>query len=108
MRRYDDHFETVNLLEFEGLGISRTRHARQVVVQAKEVLKCNRRDGLILLPDRHALLGLNCLVQTIGPTPSGHRAPCEFVHNHNFAVFDYVFDVAMVNRMRPECRVKVM
>ena len=61
--RYD--LELVDLVEFLGLGECGTGHARELVVEAEEVLEGDRGEGDRLLLDRNAFLRLDRLVQTV-------------------------------------------
>ncbi len=93
MRRHDHHFEAIDLLKLEGLGVRRAGHARQLLVEAEIVLEGDRGDGLVLFPDPHALLGLDCLVKAVRPAPAGHRAAGKLVNDHYFAIAHDVLDV---------------
>ena len=74
VRRDDDRFEVVDLLELEGLGVGRAGHAGELAVHPEIVLEGDRRQRLVLALDRHAFLGLHRLVQAVGPAPAGHQA----------------------------------
>src|SRR5258708_1557694 len=58
VRRDDDDLQPVDLLEFVGLGIGRSRHPRELAVHAEVILERDRRERLVLTLDRHVLLGL--------------------------------------------------
>ena len=102
------HFQTVNLLELVGFGVGGAGHARQLVVEAEIVLERDRRDGLVLLLDAYALLGLDRLVQTIGPAPARHGAAGEFVHDHDLAVLDDVLHFLVEQGVRAQRGVQVV
>ena len=108
MRGDDDHLESVDLLELERLSVRGTGHAGEVVVEAEIVLERDRRDRLVLVLDRDTFLGLDGLVQAVGPTPSRHRAAGELVHDHDLAVLDDVLHVALVDGVCAERGVQVM
>ena len=55
--------QTIDLAEFKGLGIGGPGHSGQLVVDAKEVLKGGRGQGLALTLDLYPFLGLNGLMQ---------------------------------------------
>lgn len=74
MRRNDDGFQTVDLVEFVGFGIGRTGHAGQLAVHAEVVLEGDRGQRLVLGLDGDAFLGFDGLVQTIRPAATGHQA----------------------------------
>ena len=59
------NLELVDLVEFLGLGECSTRHARELVVEAEEILEGDRGEGDRLLLDRNAFLRLDGLVQTV-------------------------------------------
>jgi hypothetical protein len=71
----DHHdLEAVDLQELEGFGIGRAGHAGQRLVHAEVVLEGDRGERLVLLADLDAFLGLDGLVQAVGPAPA--RAWC--------------------------------
>ncbi len=107
--RRDDHgFQVIDLLELEGLGVGRARHAGQLAVHAEIVLERDRRQRLVLALDVDAFLGLDRLVQSVGPAATGHQAPGELVDDDDLAVLHDVVLVAVEQRVRPQRRVKVM
>ena len=108
VRRDHHDLEAVDLLELVGLGVGRAGHARELLVQAEVVLEGDRGDRLVLLAHAHAFLGLDRLVQAIGPAPARHRAAGELVDDDHLAVAHDVFDVALVERVRAQRRVQVM
>ena len=108
VRRNDDHFKTVDLLELEGLGVGGARHSGQLRIQPEKILKRDRRDGLVLFPNLHAFLRFDGLMQTIGPAPPLHGAAGEFVDDDDFAQTHDVFHVALVESVRPQRSVQVM
>ena len=62
----DDHgFQAVDFLEFVGLGVGRSSHARELAVHAEVVLEGNRGERLVLGLDLHAFLGLDRLMQAV-------------------------------------------
>src|SRR5213594_902891 len=65
VRRDDDDLQPVDLLEFVGLGIGRSRHPRELAIHAEVILERDRRERLVLALDRHVLLGLDRLVQAV-------------------------------------------
>jgi hypothetical protein len=105
----DDHdLEAVDLLELEGLGVRRAGHAGQRLVHAEVVLEGDRGERLVLLADLDALLGLDGLVQAVGPAPSRHGAAGELVDDHHLAVLDDVLHVAAVDEVRAQRRGEVL
>ena len=71
----------------------------ELVVHAEVVLERDRREGLVLLLDAHALLGLDRLVQALRPAPALEDAAGELVDDLHLAVDDGVVDVALVERL---------
>ncbi len=106
--RNHHHFQSVDLLEFEGLGVRRAGHAGQLRVQPEIILEGDGRDGLIFLADLDALLGLDRLMQAVGPAPSLHGAAGELIDDDDLALAHDVLDIALVQRMRAQRRVQVM
>ena len=84
VRGNDHHIELVGAMELRGFGLSGARHARELLVHAEEVLEGDRGQGLVLGVHLHALLGLNGLVQAIGPAATGHEAARELIHDDHF------------------------
>ncbi len=91
-----DDVELVDLPELVGLGHGRAGHARELLVELEEVLEGDRGEGLVLLLDPDPLLGLDRLVEAVGPLPAGHQAAGELVDDHDLAVHDDVVAVALV------------
>ena len=87
--------EVVGVRELAGLGGRGAGHARELVVHAEVVLERDRREGLVLLLDLHALLGLDRLVQTLAPAAALEDAAGELVDDLHLAVLHEVVDVAL-------------
>ena len=58
----------------------------ELLVHAEVVLERDRREGLVLLLDPHALLGLDRLVQTLAPAAAFEDAAGELVDDLHLAV----------------------
>ena len=102
-----DDGELVGLVKLGRLGIGRTGHPRELVVEAKEVLKRNRRHRARLLLDAHVLFRLDRLVQTVRPAAPGEHPAGELVDDEDFSVVgDEVAHVALVERMRAQALVE--
>ena len=101
VRRDGDDLHLVGVHELVGLGRRRARHARELVVHPEEVLDRDGGDGLVLLPDLHALLGLDGLVEPLGVPPALENAPCELVDDEDLPVADDVLVVLVEERLRP-------
>ncbi len=104
----DDHVELVDLPELGRFGVRGACHASQLLVHAEIILEGDGSEGLVLALDLHPFLGFDCLVKAVGPATSWHHAPGEFVHDNDFAIFDYVVHVATVNCVRLYRRLDVM
>ena len=103
-----DHLQLVDLHELCGLGEGRAGHARELVVAAEVVLVGDRGDGLVLLLDRHVLLGLHGLVQTLRPAPALEDAAGELVDDLHLAVDHLVVHAALVERLGLERLLEVV
>ena len=108
VRRDDHDLEAIDLQELRGFGIGRAGHARELFVEAEEVLESDRRDGLVFLADAHTLFGLDRLMQAIGPAAAGHGAAGELVDDDDLTVANDVFDITPVQRMGAQRRIEVM
>ena len=102
VRRDRDHLELVDLVEFLGLSERGAGHARELVVEAEEVLERDRREGDGLLLDRNALLGFDRLVETVRPATPRHGPPGELVDDDHLAVAHDVVTIAQPQRVRAE------
>ena len=108
VRRDDHDFQAVNLLEFERFGIRRSGHAGQLRVEPEVILEGDGRDGLIFLAHLDAFLGLDRLVQAIGPAPALHGSAGEFIDDDDLALAHDVLHIALVQGVRAQGRVQVM
>ena len=106
--RDNDGFQAVDLLELVGFGIRRAGHAGQAVVHAEIVLEGDRGQGLVLGLDRHAFLGLDGLMQAIGPAAACHQAASELIDNDHFAVLHDVMLILVEQGQRAQGRIQVM
>ena len=71
----------------------------ELVVHPEVVLQRDRREGLVLLLDAHALLGLDGLVQALRPAAALEDAAGELVDDPHLVVDHGVVDVALVQRL---------
>ena len=94
--------EAVDLVELGGLGLGGAGHARELLVHAEVILDRDRRVGARLALDGDVLLGLDGLVQAVGPAPARHDAAGVFIDDDDLAVLHDVFDVALVERVGAE------
>src|SRR5579859_1197464 len=108
IRGDDDNVEVVDFAEFGGFRFRRAGHAGEFLVHAEIILEGDGGEGLIFALDLDGFLGFDGLMKTIGPAAAGHLAAGEFVDDDNFAVFDNVIDVALVERVRAKGLVDVV
>ena len=94
--------QVVDLDELLLLGLRRSGHAGELLVQAEVVLERDRRERDVLLADAHALLRLDRLVEALAPAPAFHDAAGELVDDLDLVLLDDVVDVALVERLRLE------
>ena len=92
----DDDVELVDLVELGGFGLGGAGHAAEFFVHAEVVLEGDGGEGLVFLADGDAFFGFDGLMEAIGPAAAGHEAAGELVDDDDFAVFDDVLDVALV------------
>ena len=97
-RDLDDR-QLVDLHELGRLGERRPGHPGELVVHPEVVLQRDRGERLVLLLDADALLGLDRLVQALGPAPALEDAAGELVDDLDLAVDHRVVDVALVQRL---------
>ncbi len=91
--RDGDDAELVGLGELGRLGLGGTGHPRELLVEPEVVLQRDRREGLVLLLDLDAFLGLDRLVQALVVAAAGEDAAGELVDDQDLAVAD---DVVLV------------
>ena len=91
-----DDGEVVGVAELRRLGLGGARHAGELLVEAEVVLQRDRRPGVVLVLDLHALLGLDGLVRAVGPPATLERAAGELVDDLHLAAVDEVVLVAVV------------
>ena len=81
-----DDAELVDLHELVGLGHRRAGHARELFVEPEVVLQRDRGEGLVLVLDLHAFLGLDGLVHALVVPAAVQDAAGELVHDEDLAV----------------------
>ena len=102
VRRDRHDLQVVGVRELAGLGRRGAGHARELVVHAEVVLQRDRREGLVLFLDVHALFGLDRLVQALTPTAALEDAAGELVDDVHLAVLHEVVDVALEQLLGPQ------
>ena len=100
--------EVVGGGELGRLGDGRAGHAGELVVHAEVVLEGDRGEGLVLLLDLHALLGLDGLVEALGPAPPLEDAAGELVDDLHLAVADDVVLVALEQLLGAQRRLELV
>ena len=78
--------ELVGAHELGCFGLSGTGHAGEFLVQAEVVLQSDRREGLVLGLDRHALLGLDRLVDALVIATTHQDAAGVLVDDEHLAI----------------------
>ena len=108
VRRDLDDMQVVDLDELLLLGLRGTGHPGELLVEAEVVLERDRRERDVLLLDRHALLGLDRLVEAFRPAAAFHDPARELVDDLDLAFLDDVVDVALEERLRLQRLVQVV
>ena len=104
----DHHFQLVDLVELGCFGFRRTGHASQFLVHAEIILEGDGGEGLVLAFDLDVFLGLDRLMQAIGPAAARHQAAGELVHDDDFAILHDVFNIAVIESVGLDCGLDVM
>ena len=91
-----DHVELVDLPELGRLGHGGARHAADLPVELEKVLERDGGERLRLLLDPHPFLGLDGLVEAVGPLPARHQAAGKLVDDHHLPLLNHVVDVPLV------------
>ena len=94
-----DDVQPVDLDELLLLGLGRTGHAAELLVEAEVVLERDGRQRDVLFLDRDALFRLDSLVEAFAPAPAFHDPARELVDDLHLAVLDHVVVVAVVERL---------
>ena len=100
--------QLVDLAELGVLCHGGTRHAGELVVEAEVVLQRDGCERLVLLANKHALLGLHGLVQALRPTTTLHDAASELVDDLDLAVHHDIVLVAVEHVLRLQRLLKVV
>ena len=94
--RNGDDVEVVDFPELVGLGHGGAGHAGELLVELEVVLERDGGERLVFFLDADAFLGLDGLVQAVGPLAAGHQAAGELVDDDDLAVHHHVVAVAAV------------
>ncbi|EKD59803.1 MAG: hypothetical protein ACD_54C01125G0003 [uncultured bacterium] len=100
--RHFDHAQLVNFHEFIGFGAGRAGHAAQLVIKPEVVLEGHGCQRDVFRLNRHALLGLDRLMQAIRQAAALHHPAGEFVDQHHLAVADNILLVTGEQLVRPQ------
>ena len=87
------HIQLVDAPELTRLGLCGTGHAGELVVHPEVVLQGDSGVSLRRSLDLDVLLGLHCLVQSVGPAPSLHDTARSLIDNLYLVVHDDVVNV---------------
>ena len=93
------HIKVVDFLELNRFRIRGSGHASQFIVHAEVILDRYARKSLIFLTNPNALLGFDGLMQPIRPASAGHETTGKFINDDDFAVLNYIVNVALKNGM---------
>ena len=96
VRRDNEDFEFVDVMELSRFGLSGSGHAAEFLIKAEVVLDRDRGVGLCFPLDGDAFFCLDRLVKAVGPAPTGHFPAGVFVHDHDAVVLDDVVNVFLV------------
>ncbi len=98
--RGDDHdVEAVDLVKLAFLRLGGTGHSPELLIHPEVVLDGDRRERLCLALDRHLLLRLDGLVETVRPAAPRHHAAGELVDDHDLPVLHHVLLVLVEERV---------
>ncbi len=108
VRRQHDDREPVDLAELALLGLRRTGHPGELVVEPEVVLEGDRRERLVLAANVQPFLRLDRLVDAVGVAPAVHQAAGELVDDDHLAVLDDVLLVLVEQVPRLQRRVELV
>ena len=108
VRRDGLHRQLVDLAELGVLGKGGTGHARELLVETEVVLQRDGGQGLVLLAHKHALFGLDGLVQALGPTAAVHDTTRELVDDLDLVAVHHVVLVAVEHELGLERLLQVV
>ena len=94
--------EAIGAVELGGLGRRGAGHARELAVHAEVVLQRDGGHGAVFGADRHALLGLDGLVESLRPAAALHDAPRGVVDDLDLVSHDDVVLVAVEEVLGPQ------
>ena len=92
-----DDVQVIDAQELLGLGQRRAGHAGELGIEPEEVLEGDGGQGLALVGDGDALLGLDGLMEALVIPAAVHQAAGELIDDDDLAVLDHVVDVPLHN-----------
>src|SRR5262249_10624726 len=100
VRGNDDDVKVVDFAEFGSFSLRSSGHAGEFFVHTEVILEGDGRERLVLALNLHAFLGFHRLMQAIGPAAAWHETSGEFVNDYDFSIFDHVFNITVIERVR--------
>ena len=91
------HAQVIDAQELLGLGQRRAGHAGELGIEPEEVLEGDCGQGLALVGDGDALLGLDGLMEALVIPAAVHQAACELIDDDDLAVLDHIVDIPLHN-----------
>ena len=104
MRWDDNNIKIISGLKFRRLGIRRTRHAGQLVIQTEIVLEGGGCHRLVFGLNLNTFFGFYRLVQTLAPATTRHGTTRVLIDNNDLAILDDVVNVLDKDVMRTDRR----
>ena len=98
VRRNDNHIKFVDVKELTRLGLSSTRHARELFVETEIILERDRCERLHVALNLHALLRFDCLMQAVGVTSTRQETARKLINDLHLSVVRN--DVLIVFRIK--------
>ena len=96
------------MCEFVGFRSGGPCHTCEFVIHAEVVLVGNLGTGFAFLNDLNAFFRLDGLMESF-TEPSPDLFPsCEFVNEKDFAIFDEVINISLIELVRRKCLIDVM
>ena len=90
------NFKVVNFAEFCFFGHCSTGHAGKFRIKSEKILESYACKGLSFVLNFCTLFCFNRLMKSVRPAAPFHQSACKFVNNDDFAVFDYIIRVFLV------------
>ena len=94
--RDDGDLESVNVVEFVGLGLGCSGHAGEFLVQAEVILDGDRGHRLCFPVDLDTLLGLDGLMESVAPAAARHLASGEGIDDDDLVLLNDILHILLV------------